>query len=181
MADFIKIKYIDAILNLRSGIKSAVSDLYGDISRLYSALSDVQMQADEALEEGTDKLDEAQRELDDELRELSAIEDRLNVAERNRNRDDQDSEDMYDYWVSRYNAQLEIVQEKEHKVRQIEDIVSTMAACKSKLDAKGSQLRVFASKYRMDMDDAADNAGSVLLEFAQDINDTKGNFNKNIL
>lgn len=181
MADFISIRRVDAILNLRSSINSAVSDIYGDISRLYSALSDVQMQADEALEEGADKLDEAQRELDDELRELSAIEDRMNAAGRNRNRDNKNSDDEYNYWCSRYNAQLAIVQGLESKVQQIENIVSQMAACKSGLESKGNQIRAFALKYRIDMEDTADNAETVLLDFAQDINNTKRNFRKNIL
>ena len=181
MADFINIRRVEAISNLRSRISSAVSDINGYTSRLYSALSDVQMQAEEALAEALDKLEEVQRRLDDEQRELSVIADRLDAAERHRNSDNPSSEAEYDYWRSRYNAQLAIVQELERKVQQIEKIVRQITACKSSLDSKGNQIRAFALKYRIDMEDTSDNAGTMLSDFAQDVNSSRRNFRKNIL
>lgn len=181
MADDINIRRVEAISNLRSGISSAVSDINGYTSRLYSALSDVQMQAEEALAEALDKLEDVQRDLDDAQRELSAIEDRLNAAERNLNSDNPNSKDEYNYWCSRYNAQLAIVQGLESKVQQVENIVNQMAACKSGLESKGNQIRTFALKYRIDMEDTAANVGTVLLDFAQDVNSSRRDFNKNIL
>lgn len=181
MANDINIRRVEVISNLRSGISSAVSDIYGDISRLYSALSDVLMQAEEALAEALDKLEDVQRKLDDALRDLSVIADRLDAAERNLNSENPNSKDEYNYWCSRYNAQLAIVQGLESKVQQVEEIVRKMTACKNGLESKGNQIRTFALKYRIDMEDTADNAGTVLLDFAQDVNSSRRNFNKNIL